>query len=211
VICNWFGDRAVSLAAQYKHSAKFAKAGYTPVVVDGVEYGETREYGNFNFTRVYESGVEVPYYQPIAAQQLFNRRINMFDIVTGTISPLLTCIYCTSSLLSLTAQPIWVLQSASNYPGCLQISLCFFFPLLSFRTKLRHYPSSDSLQLSYYAPNLLWIQANKGLLVKITGGASSQSAGWNKHTALKLFRSMGLERPGDCFIQGKGRRSGRRH
>ena len=32
---------------------------------NGVEYGETREYGNFSFTRVYESGHEIPYYQRV--------------------------------------------------------------------------------------------------------------------------------------------------
>lgn len=36
-ICNWFGGQAVSLAAQYQHSDQFAKAGYVPMVVDGVE------------------------------------------------------------------------------------------------------------------------------------------------------------------------------
>lgn len=85
-ICNWFGGEAVSLAANYSHSADFAAAGYTPMVVDGVEYGETREYGNFSFTRVYEAGHEVPFYQPIPALQLFNRTINKFDIATGTQS-----------------------------------------------------------------------------------------------------------------------------
>lgn len=33
------------------------------MTVDGVEYGEVRQYGNFSFLRVYESGHEVPYYQ----------------------------------------------------------------------------------------------------------------------------------------------------
>jgi carboxypeptidase C (cathepsin A) len=83
-ICNWFGGEAVSLATQYAHSAQFAKAGYTPFVVDGVEYGETREYGNFSFTRIYESGHEVPYYQPIASLGAFRRAINMMDMATGT-------------------------------------------------------------------------------------------------------------------------------
>jgi len=54
------------------------------MTVDGVEYGETREYGNFSFTRVYEAGHEVPYYQPIAALALFNRTINNMDTATGT-------------------------------------------------------------------------------------------------------------------------------
>lgn len=83
-ICNWFGGQAVSVAANHKGAAKFRKAGYTPMIVNGVEYGETREYGNFSFTRVYEAGHEVPFYQPIASLALFNRTINMFDIATGT-------------------------------------------------------------------------------------------------------------------------------
>ncbi|KAL9624406.1 MAG: hypothetical protein Q9160_001368 [Pyrenula sp. 1 TL-2023] len=83
-ICNWFGGEAVSLAADFSHKAEFAAAGYAPMMVDGVEYGETREYGNFSFTRVYEAGHEVPYYQPIPSLQLFNRTINKYDIATGT-------------------------------------------------------------------------------------------------------------------------------
>ena len=82
-ICNWFGGEAVSKAMNYTHTAQFNAAGYTPMVVDGVQYGETREYGNFSFTRVYEAGHEVPYYQPIASLQLFNRTINGFDTATG--------------------------------------------------------------------------------------------------------------------------------
>lgn len=82
-ICNWFGGQAVSLALQFPHAASFRQTGYVPLVVDGKEYGETREYGNFSFTRVYESGHEVPYYQPVAALQLFNRTINHWDIPTG--------------------------------------------------------------------------------------------------------------------------------
>ena len=62
-ICNWFGGQAISLAVKYEHSAHFAVAGYSPMVVDGVEYGEVRQFGNFSFTRVYESGHEVPFYQ----------------------------------------------------------------------------------------------------------------------------------------------------
>jgi carboxypeptidase D len=85
-ICNWFGGQAVSKAAQWPHAAEFNAAGYTPFLVDGVEYGETREWGNFSFTRIYESGHEVPYYQPIAALQFFNRSINGLDIATGTVN-----------------------------------------------------------------------------------------------------------------------------
>jgi carboxypeptidase D len=62
-ICNWFGGQAVSLALKYAHSKEFAAAGYQPFTWGGVEYGEVREYGNFSFTRIYEAGHEVPYYQ----------------------------------------------------------------------------------------------------------------------------------------------------
>lgn len=62
-ICNWFGGQAISLAVNYTHSAQFRAAGYTPLLVDGVEYGEVRQYGNFSFTRIYEAGHEVPFYQ----------------------------------------------------------------------------------------------------------------------------------------------------
>lgn len=84
-ICNWFGGQAVSLALKYPHSKQFQQAGYTSLLVDGVEYGETREYGNFSFSRVYEAGHEVPYYQPEASLQLFNRTLFGWDIAEGTV------------------------------------------------------------------------------------------------------------------------------
>lgn len=56
---------------------------YVPFLVDGVEYGMTREYGNFSFTRVYEAGHKDPYYQPKIALQLFNRTLNGWELPTG--------------------------------------------------------------------------------------------------------------------------------
>ncbi|TKX20523.1 serine carboxypeptidase-like protein 6 [Elsinoe australis] len=82
-ICNWFGGEAVSLAVNYTHSDEFRKAGYAPVMVEGGEYGEVRQYGNFSFVRLYEAGHEVPYYQPLAALEIFNRTIYHYDIATG--------------------------------------------------------------------------------------------------------------------------------
>lgn len=62
-ICNWFGGEAVSKALKYKYQKEFLAAGYAPLMYNGKEYGEVREYGNFSFTRIYEAGHEVPYYQ----------------------------------------------------------------------------------------------------------------------------------------------------
>nr|OQO17903.1 hypothetical protein B0A51_15104 [Rachicladosporium sp. CCFEE 5018] len=82
-LCNWFGGEAISLAINYTHAAEFAAAGYQPFLVDGTEYGEVRQYGNFSFLRVYDAGHEVPYYQPVAALQLFNRTLNHFNTADG--------------------------------------------------------------------------------------------------------------------------------
>ncbi|KAI4689380.1 uncharacterized protein J4E88_002732 [Alternaria novae-zelandiae] len=82
-ICNWFGGEAISLAMEYAHSDEFRAAGYAPMMVDGTEYGEVRQYGNFSFARVYEAGHEIPYYQPVAALAYFNRTLYHYDIATG--------------------------------------------------------------------------------------------------------------------------------
>ncbi|OTB09741.1 hypothetical protein K445DRAFT_323689 [Daldinia sp. EC12] len=87
-ICNWMGGEAVSLAVNYTHEKEFKEAGYAPFIVDDVEYGESRQYGNFSFTRVYESGHEVPYYQPKASLELFRRVLGNLVVADGTkLSP----------------------------------------------------------------------------------------------------------------------------
>ncbi|KAF2090727.1 peptidase S10, serine carboxypeptidase [Saccharata proteae CBS 121410] len=81
--CNWFGGETVSLALNYSHAAEFAAAGYAPFVVDGEEYGAVRQYGNFSFARIYESGHEIPYYQPKASLEFFRRTLGNFTIADG--------------------------------------------------------------------------------------------------------------------------------
>jgi carboxypeptidase C (cathepsin A) len=83
-ICNWFGGEAVSLALNFTDTEAFRAAGYTPFLVDGVEYGEVREYGNFSFTRIYEAGHEVPYYQPEASLEHFKRVLDHVIISDGS-------------------------------------------------------------------------------------------------------------------------------
>lgn len=84
-ICNWFGGEAISNALQFRHTKEFAQTGYTPFVVGGVEYGSVREYGNFSFTRIYEAGHEVPYYQPLASLEYFRRVLGNKDVATGQV------------------------------------------------------------------------------------------------------------------------------
>ncbi|KAI1308579.1 Alpha/Beta hydrolase protein [Xylaria venustula] len=83
-ICNWFGGQAVSQALNYTHSAEFAASGYSPFLVNGTEYGESKQYGNFSFTRIYESGHEIPYYQPKAALEFFRRILGDLVVADGT-------------------------------------------------------------------------------------------------------------------------------
>lgn len=82
-ICNWFGGEAVSNEIRYTHSKEFAKTGYVPFVINGTEYGEVRQYGNFSFLRIYEAGHEVPFYQPLASLEYFKRTLDNTDIATG--------------------------------------------------------------------------------------------------------------------------------
>ncbi|GME33913.1 carboxypeptidase s1 [Neofusicoccum parvum] len=84
-ICNWLGGEALSLAANWTGAEEFSTAGYTNLMVDGQAYGETRQYGKLSFTRVWNAGHEVPFFQPAAAFQIFNRTSYGFDIATGEI------------------------------------------------------------------------------------------------------------------------------
>ena len=84
-LANWYGGEAVSLALNYTHSISFRKAGYAPFVVDGSEYGEVRQHGNFSFLRVFESGHAVAYYQPKAALEMFRRVLESKDLATGQL------------------------------------------------------------------------------------------------------------------------------
>jgi carboxypeptidase C (cathepsin A) len=84
--CNWIGGEAVSLAVQYDEMAAFHAAGYADMVTNSsYKGGLTRQHGNFSFTRVFQSGHEVPAYQPETALEIFQRALFNKDIATGKI------------------------------------------------------------------------------------------------------------------------------
>ena len=78
-----FGGETTSLAVDFAHAEQFRAAGYAPFLVDGTEYGEVRQYGNFSFLRIYECDHEVLLYQPEASLTMFNCTIFHFDVATG--------------------------------------------------------------------------------------------------------------------------------
>lgn len=84
--CNWIGGEAVSLAINWTNTAAYHASGYEEVVVnDTYSGGLVRQYGNLSFTRVFQAGHEVPYYQPETALKIFERALFNFDIATGKI------------------------------------------------------------------------------------------------------------------------------
>ncbi|KAL2074607.1 hypothetical protein VTL71DRAFT_8385 [Oculimacula yallundae] len=83
--CNWLGNEAV---AEKVAVPGFDRAGYTNVTTsDSIVHGQVKQAGKFSFVRVYESGHEVPFYQPLAALEIFERAIHGKDIATGGEKP----------------------------------------------------------------------------------------------------------------------------
>ncbi|KAF6842972.1 carboxypeptidase s1 [Colletotrichum musicola] len=87
-ICNWLGGEAASLAIAKQASgdayARFASAGYAPIIVnDSYIGGVVRQFGNLSFSRIYQAGHSVPAYQPETAFQVFARVIMGTSVSTG--------------------------------------------------------------------------------------------------------------------------------
>lgn len=98
-MCNWVGGERASLAVPHAMADEFAAAGYEPLMTppdtaphpnwlgdddqENVHSGFTRQLGNFSFTRVFQSGHEIPAYQPAAAYAIFMRATFNRDIATG--------------------------------------------------------------------------------------------------------------------------------
>lgn len=86
-VCNWYGGEAVSLSIPYTREHKFRGAGYAKVHAnESYVGGLVRQHGNFSFARVYQSGHEIPAYQPETAYQIFHRAMFNRDIATGRFS-----------------------------------------------------------------------------------------------------------------------------
>ncbi len=104
-LCNWFGGEAISLAlaaelSDYPYAAStvpgtsspptyadgFPAAGYAQIVPNKTYVGGVvRQYGNLSFSRIYNAGHFVPYYQPETAFNVFARIINGLEVATGDL------------------------------------------------------------------------------------------------------------------------------
>jgi hypothetical protein len=87
VACNWYGGQNASLeiaSLVLAYETDFSKAGYADIVVnDNYIGGAVRQYGNLSFSRIYDAGHQVPYYQPETAFTVFSRIIQGDDISMG--------------------------------------------------------------------------------------------------------------------------------
>ena len=87
-ICNWLGGEAVSLklasATSPEYGANFSSAGYAPIIVNDTYIGGVvRQFGNLSFSRIYQAGHAVSFYQPETAFQVFARIIMGTSVSTG--------------------------------------------------------------------------------------------------------------------------------
>jgi carboxypeptidase D len=83
--CNWLGGQLVSHEID---ATGFDCAGYTNITTsDNIVHGQVKQAGKFAFSRIYESGHEVPFYQPLVALEIFERAISGKDIATGKVTP----------------------------------------------------------------------------------------------------------------------------
>ena len=82
-ICNWLGVEAVADELAVRG---WEKAGYVNMTTsDSIVHGQVKQSAKFSFTRIYEAGHEVPFYQPLASLEMFERAIKGLDIATGTV------------------------------------------------------------------------------------------------------------------------------
>ncbi|KAF1998324.1 carboxypeptidase S1 [Amniculicola lignicola CBS 123094] len=79
--CNWLGGQVV---ADEISAPGYCDAGFVNISTsDSIVHGQVKQSGLFSFVRIYESGHEVPFYQPLAALEIFSRALQQVDIATG--------------------------------------------------------------------------------------------------------------------------------
>ena len=82
--CNWLGNEVI---ASLVDAPNFDKAGYVDITTsDGIVHGQVKQASNFAFARIYYSGHEVPFYQPLISLEMFERSLASTDMATGTQS-----------------------------------------------------------------------------------------------------------------------------
>ncbi|KAK0720679.1 Alpha/Beta hydrolase protein [Lasiosphaeris hirsuta] len=83
---NWRGGEAISLALRHASHLSFAATSYTDISTNNSYIGgKVRQHENLSFSRVFQAGHEVPYYQPQTAYEIFARTLRGLNIATGAV------------------------------------------------------------------------------------------------------------------------------
>lgn len=83
---NWLGGEAISLALRHTSHLAFAAASYVDITTNtSYTGGRVRQQNNLSFSRVFQAGHEIPYYQPQTAYEIFARTLRGLDVATGTV------------------------------------------------------------------------------------------------------------------------------
>lgn len=72
-ICNWLGNQAWTDALEWPGHKDFSGTDLKGLTLDDEEYGQVKSSGNFTFMRIYQAGHMVPFNQPEASLDFFNR------------------------------------------------------------------------------------------------------------------------------------------
>jgi len=83
--CPWVSGEGLSLAANWTGAAAYRKAGYEEIHVNSSYVGGVvKQHGLLSFSRVFEAGHGVSWYQPETSYRIFNRAVSGRDISSGT-------------------------------------------------------------------------------------------------------------------------------
>lgn len=89
--CNWLGFQKI---AEMVDAPGWSRAGFADLATsDGKVHAQVKQSRQFSFTRFYESGHEVPFYQPLASLEFFERVIRGRDVATGKVKVTSKCFY----------------------------------------------------------------------------------------------------------------------
>jgi carboxypeptidase C (cathepsin A) len=82
--CPWISGEALSLAANWTGAEAYSKAGYEEIRVNSSYVGGVvKQHGLLSFSRVFQAGHDVSWYQPETSFRIFDRAVFGRDIPTG--------------------------------------------------------------------------------------------------------------------------------
>jgi len=86
-ICNWLGNKAWTMALEWKGKDGFNQAEDAAYMVNGKKVGRSRSFENFSFVQIYQAGHMVPMNQPEAALGMLNQFIGAKSDIIAKESP----------------------------------------------------------------------------------------------------------------------------